>query len=54
VDEMGFFCNCPRERTLALKCQSWPGGKVQKGGLTVLLSVNSDGSNKQVLIAAGK
>jgi hypothetical protein len=38
----------------ALKGESCHGGKNSKERLTVLLSVNSDGSDKQVPIVIGK
>jgi hypothetical protein len=53
ADETGLFCNCLLDRTLALKDQSYHGGKSAKETVTVLLCVNSDCNNKQVLIVVG-
>jgi hypothetical protein len=54
TDETGLFYNVLPERTLALKGESCNGGKNSKDRLTVLLCVNSDGSDKQVPIVIGK
>jgi hypothetical protein len=54
ADEMGLFFNVLPDRTLAHKAESCHGGKYSKDRLTVLLCVNSDGSDKQVLIVIGK
>ena len=54
ADEMGLFFNVLPDRTLAYKGESCHGGKHSKDGLTVLLCVNSDGSDKQVQIVIGK
>jgi hypothetical protein len=50
VDETGLFNNMLPDRTLALKGESCNGGK----NSTVLLCVNSDGSDKQVPIVIRK
>jgi len=50
ADEMGLFFNVLPDRTLAYKGESCHGGKRSKDRLTVLLCVNSDGSDKQVPI----
>ena len=54
VDETGLFFNVLPDRTLACKGESCHGGKHSKDRLTVLLCVNSDGSDKQVQIVIGK
>jgi hypothetical protein len=54
VDETGLFYNVLPDRTLAPKGESCHGGKNSKDKLTVLLCVNSDGSDKQVPIVIGK
>jgi hypothetical protein len=46
ADEMGLFFNVLPNRTLAYKGESCHGGKHSKDRLTVLLCVNSDGSDK--------
>src|SRR5215510_14337326 len=53
-DEMALFFNVLPDRTLAYKVESCHGGKHFKDRLTVLLCVNSDGSDKQVPIVIGK
>jgi hypothetical protein len=53
VDEMLFFNVFP-DRTLAYKGESCHGGKHSKDRLTVLLCVNSDGSDIQVPTVTGK
>jgi hypothetical protein len=53
ADETGLFYNCLLDRMLTLKGCSCHGGKVPKR-ITVLLCVNSDGSDKQVRIMVGK
>jgi hypothetical protein len=50
TDETGLFYNVLPDRTLALKGESCHGWKNSKDRLTVLLCVNSDGSDKQVPI----
>jgi hypothetical protein len=54
VDETGLFCNILLDRTLALKGESCHGGKSAENRITVLLCVNSDGSDKQGPIVVGK
>ena len=54
ADEMRLFFNVLPGRTLAYKGESCHGGKHSKDRLTVLLCVNSDGSDKQVPIVIGK
>jgi hypothetical protein len=54
ADETGLFFNVLPERTLAYKGESCLGGKHSKDRLTVLLCVNSDGSDKQVPTVIGK
>jgi hypothetical protein len=54
TDETGLFYNVFPDRTLALKGESCNGRKNCKDRLTVLLCVNSDGSDKQVPIVIGK
>ena len=54
ADEMGLFFNVLPVRTLAYKGESCHAGKHSKDRLTVLLFVNSDGSDKQVPIVIGK
>jgi hypothetical protein len=51
---MGLFFNVLPDRTLAYKVETCHGGKHSKDRLTVLLCVNSDGSDKQVPIVIGK
>jgi hypothetical protein len=52
--EMGLFFNMLPDRTLAYKGESCHGGKHSNDRLTLLLSVNSDGSDKQVPTVIGK
>jgi hypothetical protein len=54
ADETGLFFNVLPDRTLAYKGETCHGGKHFKDRLTVLLCVNSDGSDEQVLIVIGK
>jgi len=54
ADETGLFFNVLPDRTLAYKGESCHGRKHSKHGLTVLVCVNSDGSDKQVPIVIGK
>jgi hypothetical protein len=54
ADETGLFFSLLPDRTLAYKGESCRGGKHSKDRLTVLLCVNSDGSDKQVPIVIGK
>ena len=54
ADETGLFFNMLPDRTLAYKGESCHGGKHSKDRLTVLLCVNSDGSDKQVPNVIGK
>jgi hypothetical protein len=54
ADETGLFFNVLPDRTLACKVESCHGGKHSKDRLTVLLCVNSDGSDKQVPIVIEK
>jgi hypothetical protein len=54
TDETGLFFNVLPERTLAYKGKTCHGGKHSKDRLTVLLCVNSDGSDNQVPIVIGK
>ena len=54
ADETGLLFNVLHDRTLAYKGESCNGGKHSKDRLTVLLCVNSDGSDKQVPIVIGK
>ena len=54
ADKTGLFFNVLPDRTLAYKGESCHGGKHSKDRLTVLLCVNSDGSDKQVPIVIGK
>jgi len=54
ADEMGLFFTVLPNRTLAYKGESCHIGKDSKDRLTVLLCVNSDGSDKQVPIVIGK
>jgi hypothetical protein len=54
ADERGLFFNVLPDRTLAYKGETCHGGKHSKDRLTVLLCVNSDGSDKQVPIVIGK
>jgi hypothetical protein len=54
ADETGLFFNVLPERTLAYKGETCHGGKHSKDRLTLLLCVNSDGSDKQLLIVIGK
>jgi hypothetical protein len=49
ADETGLFFNVLPDRTLVYKGESCHGGKHSKDRLTVLLCVNSGGSDKQVL-----
>jgi hypothetical protein len=53
-DETGLFFNVLPDRTLVYKGESCDGRKNSKDRLTVLLCVNSDGSDKQVPIVIGK
>jgi hypothetical protein len=53
ADETGLFFNVLPDRTLAYKGETCHGGKQSKDRLTMLLCVNSDGSDKQVLIVIG-
>jgi hypothetical protein len=53
ANETGLFNVLP-DRTLAYKGETCHGGKHSKDTLTVLLCVNSDGSDKQVPIVIGK
>jgi hypothetical protein len=54
ADKTGLFFNVFPDRTLAYKEESCHGGKHSKDRLTVLLCVNSHGSDKQVPIVIGK
>jgi hypothetical protein len=54
ADKTGLFFNKLPDRTLAYEGESCHGGKHSKDRLTVLLCVNSDGSDKQVPIVIGK
>jgi hypothetical protein len=54
ADEKGLFYNCLLDRTLTLKGHSCHGGESAKERTTVLLCVNSDGSDTQVPIMVGK
>ena len=54
ADETGLFFNVLPDRTLAYKGEPCHGRKHSKDRLTVLLCVNSDGSDKQVPIVLGK
>jgi len=54
ADKTGLFFNVLPDRTLAYEGESCHGGKYSKDRLTVLLRVNSDGSDKQVPIVIGK
>jgi hypothetical protein len=54
ADEMEQFFNVLPDRTLACKGESCHGGQHSKGRLTVLLCVNSDGSDKHVPIVIRK
>jgi hypothetical protein len=54
ADETGLFFNVLPDRTLVYKGETCHGGKHSKYRLTVLLCVNSDGSDKQVPIVIGK
>jgi hypothetical protein len=54
ADETGLFFKVLPERTLAYKGETCHGGKHSKDRLTVLLCVNSEGSDKQVPIVIGK
>jgi hypothetical protein len=54
ADETGLFFNVLPDRTLAYKGESCHGRKHSKDRLTVLLCVNSDGSDKQVPIVIRK
>jgi hypothetical protein len=54
ADETGLFFNVLPDRTLAYKGESCHGGKHSKDRLTVLLCVNSDGSDKHLPIVIGK
>jgi hypothetical protein len=54
ADETGLFFNMLPDRTLAYKGESCHGRKHSKDRVTVLLCVNSDGSDKQVPIVIGK
>jgi len=54
ADKTGLFFNVLPDRTLAYKGESCNGGKHSIDRLTVLLCVNSDGSDKQVLIVIRK
>jgi hypothetical protein len=54
ADETGLFFTVLPDRTLASKGESCHGGKHSKDRPTVLLCVNSDGSDKQVPIVIGK
>ena len=47
TDKTGLFFNVLPDRTLAYKGESCPGGKHSKDRLTVLVCVNSDGSDKR-------
>ena len=51
--ETGLFFNLLSDRSLAYKEESCHGGKHSKERLTVLLCVNSDGSDKNVPIVIG-
>jgi hypothetical protein len=52
--ETGLFFNVLPDRTLVYKGETCHGVKHSKDRLTVLLCVNSDGSDKQVPIVIGK
>jgi hypothetical protein len=54
ADETGLFFNVLPDRTLAYEGESYHGRTHSKDRLTVLLCVNSDGSDKQVPIVIGK
>jgi hypothetical protein len=54
AEEMGLFFNVLPDRTLAYEGESCHGGKHSKDRLTVLLCVNSVGSDKQVSNVIGK
>jgi hypothetical protein len=54
ADDTGLFFNMLPDGTLMYKGESCHGGKHSKNRLTVLLYVNSDGSDKQVPIVIGK
>ena len=54
ADKTGLFFNVLPDRTLAYKGESCHGRKHSKDRLTVLLCVNSDGSDKQVPIVIVK
>jgi hypothetical protein len=54
ADETGLFFNVLPDRTLVYKGESCHGGKHSKDRLTVLLCVNSNGSDKQVLSVTAK
>jgi transposase len=54
ADEIGKFFNVFPDRTLAYKGESCHGRKHSKDRFTVLLCVNSDGSDKHVPIVIGK
>jgi hypothetical protein len=54
ADKTGLFFIVLHDRTLVYKGEFFHGGKHFKDRLTVLLCVNSDGSDKQVPIVFGK
>jgi hypothetical protein len=54
ADETGLFFNVLPDRTLVYKGETCHGGRHTKDRLTVLLCVNSGGSDKQVPIVIGK
>jgi hypothetical protein len=54
ADETGLFFKVLPDKTLGYKGESCHGGKHSKDRLTVLLCVNSDGSDKHVPIVIGK
>jgi hypothetical protein len=54
AEDTGLFFNVLPDRTLAYKGESCHGRKHSKHSLTVLLCVNSDGSDKKVPIVTGK
>ena len=54
ADETGLFFNMLPDRTFAYKGGSCHGGKHSKDRLTVLLCVNSEGSDEHVSIVTGK
>ncbi|GFV42697.1 tigger transposable element-derived protein 4 [Trichonephila clavipes] len=54
TDETGFFFKCLPEKTFTFKKKKCHGGKHSKERLTILLTVNMDGSEKITPLVIGK